>query len=114
MNVNLIKISLFVVTGVLAGLAGVITASRLMTSVPTAGAGVELRVITACVIGGASLMGGEGTVIGGLLGVLLMAVVTNGMTLINFSPYWHGTVIGMILILAVMFDYWTRQRRVEK
>lgn len=112
MRVDRIRLSLFVLTGLLAGLAGVMTASRLMTAVPTAGTGVELRVITACVIGGASLAGGEGSIIGAVLGVLLMSVVTNAMTLTNISPYWHGTVIGVILIIAVMFDYWTRHRRV--
>ena len=109
-NVARVKMGLFILVGALSGTGGVILTSRLMTAVPTVAMGIELRVIAACVIGGASLGGGEGTVIGCVLGVLLMAIVNNAMTLLGISVYWQGTVIGSILITAVMFDVWTRKR----
>jgi ribose transport system permease protein len=78
--------------------------------VPTAFAGVELRIIAACVIGGASLSGGEGTVAGALLGLIFMALVTNALTLFGVSIYWEGVVTGTILTTAVSLDMISRRR----
>jgi ribose transport system permease protein len=95
----------------MAALAGIIATSRLSSAFPLAGSGTELRVISACVIGGASLAGGEGTILGSLLGVLLMGLISNGLVLLNVSTYWQGIVSGTILIAAVTFDILSRQRK---
>jgi ribose transport system permease protein len=95
----------------MAAFAGIIATARLSAAFPLAGAGTELRVISACVIGGASLAGGEGSVIGALLGVLLMALISNGLVLLNVSIYWQGIVTGVILISAVTLDTLSRRSR---
>src|SRR5262249_56631304 len=87
-----------------AALAGLAFASRVGTAVSTAGVGAELRVITAVILGGASLAGGKGTVLGGLIGVAFMALVNNALIIARVSSYWQGIVVGAILILALAFD----------
>jgi ribose transport system permease protein len=100
----------FMGSGLAAALGGIITMARLTSGIPTAYAGVELRVIAACVIGGASLSGGEGTIIGALLGLVFMALVSNAMTMLGVSVYWEGVVTGAILIFAVAMDMLSRRR----
>jgi ribose transport system permease protein len=100
----------FIASGALAALAGVISMARLTSGVPTAFAGVELRIIAACVIGGMSLSGGEGTIIGAILGLIFMALVTNALTLFGVSIYWEGVVTGTILMVAVSLDRLSRRR----
>jgi ribose transport system permease protein len=100
----------FVVSGVFSAMAGIISMARLTSGVPTAFAGVELRIIAACVIGGCSLSGGEGTVAGALLGLIFMALVTNALTLFGVSIYWEGVVTGTILTTAVSLDMISRRR----
>lgn len=94
----------FVFMGTLAGLAGVLSASRLNAAFVTAGTGVELSVITATVLGGASLKGGEGTVIGGLLGVIFIAIVQNALIISHVNVFWQGIVVGVVLLVAVSVD----------
>lgn len=94
----------FVLMGALAGLAGMLGAARLNAAVVTAGIGVELNVITAAVLGGASLKGGEGTVVGGVLGVMLIALVQNALIINGVNVFWQGIIIGLVLLLAVSFD----------
>ena len=101
----------FIVMGVLAGLAGVVGASRLNSAVVSAGIGVELSVITATVLGGASLKGGEGTVIGGVLGVLFIALVQNAMIINGVGIYWQNIIIGLVLLLAVSLDRFKQAHR---
>jgi len=108
--VNRIILFTFMGSGLAAALGGIITMARLTSGIPTAYAGVELRVIAACVIGGASLSGGEGTIIGALLGLVFMALVSNAMTMLGVSIYWEGVVTGAILILAVSLDMLSRRR----
>ena len=100
----------YIASGLLTALAGVISMARLTSGVPTAFAGVELRIIAACVIGGMSLSGGEGTIVGAILGLVFMALVTNALTLFGVSIYWEGVVTGTILTLAVSFDMLSRRR----
>jgi len=109
-NVDRVIFLTFVASGIFASLAGIITTARLTSGVPTAFAGTELRVIAACVIGGCSLSGGEGTVLGALLGLIFMALVTNAMTLFGVSIYWEGVVTGTILVVAVSLDMISRRR----
>jgi ribose transport system permease protein len=109
-NVNRVVFFAFVVSGAFSAMAGIISMARLTSGVPTAFAGVELRIIAACVIGGCSLSGGEGTVAGALLGLIFMALVTNALTLFGVSIYWEGVVTGTILTTAVSLDMISRRR----
>lgn len=110
-NVTRVRIILYALTGVLAALAGVLLASRLMSGTPTAGNGIELQVLAAAVIGGASLRGGEGTILGAFLGVVFVALINNTMTMQAVSIYWQMIVIGGVLIAAVALDMLIRGKR---
>ena len=94
----------FVLMGILAGLAGVLYAARLNSAVVNAGVGIELKVITATVLGGASLKGGEGTIFGGIMGVLFIALVENAMIINSVGVFWQGIVVGLVLLFAVSLD----------
>ncbi|MFN7993699.1 MAG: ABC transporter permease [Bryobacteraceae bacterium] len=98
--------------GMLTGLAGMIEASRLMTGQPTAGNGYELQAIAAVVIGGGSLHGGEGSVIGTLIGAFIMGLLSNGSDLLGVSPYLQQALIGAVIILAVTVDELRKRRLV--
>jgi ribose transport system permease protein len=100
----------FAIMGALAAVAGVLGASRLNSAVVTAGIGVELSVITAAVLGGASLKGGEGTIVGGVLGVLFIALVQNAMIINGIGVYWQSIIIGSVLLLAVSLDRFKQAR----
>jgi ribose/xylose/arabinose/galactoside ABC-type transport system permease subunit len=94
----------FTLMGLLAGLAGIAFASRMATANSTAGEGAELRIITAVILGGASLQGGRGTVWGTLVGVFFISLINNVMIFARLSPEWQSIVIGMVLVLAVAMD----------
>ena len=96
--------------GTLTGLAGMIEASRLMTGQPMAGVGYELQAIAAVVIGGGSLHGGEGSVVGTLVGAFIMGLLSNGSDLLGVSPYWQQAVIGAVIIVAVTVDELRKRR----
>lgn len=98
----------FVLCGLCAGLAGVLQASRATVAQPTAGKGWELDAIAAAVIGGTSLMGGQGSVVGTLLGAFLMAIIRNGCNLLNVEVEWQQVLIGAMVIVAVFYDRWQR------
>jgi ribose transport system permease protein len=112
--VDRLRIVAYLVTGLLAALAGVLLSSRLMSGMPTAGNALELQVLAACVIGGASLRGGEGTVIGAFLGVIFVALVNNAMTMLAVSIYWQMVVTGAVLVAAVALDMLVRRRRMKE
>ena len=97
-------VAVYAICGALTGLAGMIEASRLMTGQPTAGQGYELQAIAAVVIGGGSLRGGEGTVLGTLVGAFIMGLLANGSDLLGISPYVQQAIIGAVIILAVTVD----------
>jgi ribose transport system permease protein len=96
--------AVYTIGGALTGLAGMIEASRLMTGQPTAGQGYELQAIAAVVIGGGSLRGGEGSVVGTLVGAFIMGLLANGSDLLGISPYLQQAIIGGVIILAVAAD----------
>jgi putative multiple sugar transport system permease protein len=100
----------FVNMGVLAALAGMVVASRLNSSTPNAGEGFELDVIAACFIGGASASGGIGTVIGAVVGAFLVGVLNNGMSILGVGIDWQKVVKGMVLLLAVLFDVYNKNK----
>ncbi|AFK53130.1 ABC transporter permease [Tistrella mobilis] len=100
-----------VLSSALAGLAGVIFMARFGAATPTFGVGMELNVIAAAVIGGASLKGGSGSVLGAVLGVALLSLVTNSLILLDVSVYWQDMVKGLILLVAVSVDHMLNRRR---
>lgn len=99
-----VLLSGFVLMGLLAGLAGVVNVARLNAATPSMGAGVELQIVTAAVLGGASLTGGEGTVIGGVLGVFFIALVQNALIILGVDVFWQNIVVGLALLFAVSLD----------
>jgi len=104
-----VRVACFMLSGLLAAFAGILLASRLMSGTPTAGNALELQVLAAAVIGGASLRGGEGTVLGAFLGVVFVALLSNAMTMLAVSIYWQMIVTGLVLILAVAVDMLARR-----
>jgi len=102
--------AVYAIGGTLTGLAGMVEASRLMTGQPTAGQGYELQAIAAVVIGGGSLNGGEGSVVGTLIGAFIMGLLSNGADLLNISNYWQQVIIGGVIILAVTLDELRKRR----
>lgn len=108
--VAFVTMAVFAIGGLLTGLAGMIEASRLMTGQPTGGQGYELTAIAAVVIGGGSLRGGEGGVVGTLIGAFIMGLLSNGSDLLGTNPYWQQVIIGGVIILAVSFDELRKRR----
>ena len=100
----------FVNMGVLASLAGLIVAARLNSATPNAGDGMELDVIAACFIGGASASGGIGTVIGAVVGAFMIGVLNNGMSIMGVGIDWQKVVKGIVLLLAVLFDVYNKTK----
>jgi ribose transport system permease protein len=114
-NVDRITVAVFTMSGLLAGLAAALMASRLSSAQLTSGDGAELDAIAATVIGGCSLMGGQGNAAGTVLGILLMGVLRNGLSVMSasqwaVSPFWQQVIIGAVIVGAVLFDQWLRRR----
>jgi ribose transport system permease protein len=107
-NVDRWKIAVYALCGTFAGLAGVLMASRLNSAQPALGAGYELDAIAAAVIGGTSLSGGEGTIVGTIIGAFVISTLANGLRILSVPQEWQTVVTGTILILAVYLD---RRRR---
>ena len=110
-KVERLKIFNYAFTGALAAFAGVLMTARLGAASVTAGTGLELKVISAVIIGGASLKGGEGTILGSFLGSLLMGILVGALTILGVDVYWNTLVIGATLLLAVLIDTFGRYRR---
>lgn len=110
-NVRRLKIIVFGLQGVVAGVVGVLLASRMGLGDPNTSMGLELAVISACVLGGVALSGGVATITGVVVGVLIMGCVQNAMGLLNVPTFYQYLVRGGILLLAVMFDRWKHTRR---
>ena len=109
--VRLTKVVVYVLSGVFAGLSGIVLASRVAAGSPVAGLNYEMDAITIVVIGGCSLAGGSGTIPGAILGMLLIGVVTNGMNLLNISSYWQLLVKGVIILIAVIMDTMSKKSK---
>ena len=110
-NINRTLVSVYVVIGALAGLAGFILSARLGSAESVAGVAFELRVIASVVIGGTSLMGGYGRITGTIFGSIIMGVLINGLVLMDVSAYYQQIIMGAIIILAVSFDTYAKSRR---
>lgn len=104
LNVSGIKIAVYTLAGALAGVAGLIVTARIDSAQPNAGLGYELDSIAAVVIGGTSLAGGRGSVMGTVLGCLIIGVLNNGLFLLNVSPFWQQVIKGVVILLAVALD----------
>jgi len=111
LNVKAVETSVYVVIGLLSGLAGFLLSARLGSAEAVAGVGYELRVIASVVIGGASLAGGVGGIGGTIVGALLVGVLSNGLVIMGINSYYQQIVIGGIIVLAVALDAYTKKRR---
>lgn len=103
-NIDLWKTAVYTICGMFAGMAGVLMASRLNSAQPSLGQGYELDAIAAAVIGGTSLSGGEGTMLGTIIGAFLISTLTNGLRILSVPQEWQTVVTGAIVVLAVYFD----------
>jgi len=108
--VQRVLVSVYAVSGLLAGLGGILLASRLGNGVPTSGTGYELQAIAACIIGGASLFGARGTAIGALIGAVIVGLLNNGGTLLGIDPFWLQIAIGALILVAVGLDQLNKRR----
>ena len=109
-NPKRVKMLVYTLGGLLAGLAGLVMTSRLGVAAPDAARGYELTIIAAVVIGGTSLFGGEGTILGTLIGAAILQILRNGLVLLKFPAYWEPAAVGTVIILAVIFDYWRKEQ----
>jgi ribose transport system permease protein len=109
--VNRIKIYVYALGGALAAVAGLIVTARLDAADPKAGLGYELDSIAAVVIGGTSLSGGRGSILGTVLGCLIIGVLNNGLFLLNVSPFWQQVVKGFVILIAVAIDRTNKAER---
>jgi len=110
-NVDARVILCYIISAVCATIVGMIQAARMSMGHPGSGEGYELLAIAACILGGISFMGGEGGIIGILIGAALIGTLQNEMVMLNVNPYWHKIVISIVLLMAVTFDYVRRKKR---
>ncbi len=111
-HIDRVKIMVYMLAGTLSGLAGLLLASRIAVGSPVSGQGYELDAIAACVIGGTSLSGGVGKLLGTIVGVLFIGVMSNGLDMMNVSSYYQQITKGVIIILAVLYDARSKKRSV--
>jgi ribose transport system permease protein len=104
-------LAVYALAGLFSGLSGVILSSRLMSGQGTAGTGYELDVIASCVLGGVSLFGGEGNLIGTIIGAFIIGILANGLTLLNVSSFYQMMAKGLVILLAVFIDLKLKERR---
>jgi ribose transport system permease protein len=109
-NVDRWKTVVYIVAGLICGIAGVVIAARLNSAQPALGQGYELDAIAAAVIGGTSLSGGEGTILGTVIGAFVMSVLTNGLRILSVPQEWQTVMTGVIVIFAVYADILRRKR----
>ena len=109
-RVKKMKMIAFMISAVLAGIAGILLSSRLGAALPTMGRGLELRVITAVILGGATLSGGQGKIPGALLGAIFMGLISNIMVIARISGYWQEIILGLILISTLWTDKYLQKK----
>ena len=103
-NVKWYTVLPYIITGLLVGVAAIVNSSQLMAVDPTMGANLQMDTLAAVVIGGANLMGGKGTLVGTLIGVLLIGFLRNALNIMGVNSFWQGTVVGAVIILAVLVE----------
>jgi ribose transport system permease protein len=109
-NVAQVKVATYMLCSLLAAAGGLLMTARLGVATPTAATGYELDIIAAAVIGGTSLFGGKGSTLGVLLGAAFMQILRNGLVLLGFPAYWQEAAMGAMILLAILLDYWRRER----
>jgi ribose transport system permease protein len=105
------KLMVYALAGLLTGLGALMYIGRINSGHPNSGLGYELNAIAAVVIGGTSLSGGRGSIIGTVIGALIMGVISNGLNLLNIDPYYQSIVLGSVIVLAVMIDQNSQRQR---
>lgn len=103
-NTSNIKTIVYVISGIMSAISGIIVTSRIGSASPNAGSGFELDAIAAVVLGGTSLSGGEGSILGTIIGAVIIGVLNNGLNLMNVSPFYQLIVKGLVILLAVLVD----------
>ncbi len=112
-DVGRVRMGVYVLSGFLSALAGILTIARFNSATAYYGVGVDMRAISACVIGGASLTGGEGTILGSILGITLMSIISSCLILLDVSPYWQDLIMGLILLTAVSLDFLSHREKAK-
>lgn len=110
-NTKKFRLYPYIISGVLAGLGGILMASRFGAVDPNYGTDYEMNTLAAVVVGGCAMTGGKGTIIGTAVGVILMGVLNNGLDISGISPYWQGVAVGIVLIVALLFDFLTDKKK---
>lgn len=109
-NLTLVKVVVYTMSGLLAAAGGLLMTAHLGVAAPTAATGYELDIIAAAVFGGTSLFGGDGSILGVLLGTAFLQVLRNGLVILGFPAYWQTAAIGAMILAALLIDYFRRQR----
>ncbi len=110
-NVSKVKFFVYTYSGIMAGIAGIILASRMYSGQPTAGEGAEMDAIAAVVVGGTSMAGGSGKLGGTLIGALIIGILNNGLNLMNVNSFWQTVVKGIVILLAVTIDFFRNRKK---
>ena len=109
-NVVRLKVVVYTLCGLLAAIGGLMITARLGVAAPAAAVGYEVDVVAAAVIGGTSLFGGLGSILGVLLGAAIIQMLYNGLVLLGYPSYWQTAAIGAMILMAILLDYWRRRR----
>lgn len=110
-NVDMVKIKLFVISAVLSALGGIILAARMTSGQPAAAASVDFDAITAVVLGGIAMTGGTGTLIGTFIGLMVLLTLNNGLLILGVTTYWQNVAKGLVLVFALALDYYRTMRK---
>ena len=113
-NVDLVRLALYIISGSAAALAGTLTAARLSSGDPNIAVGYEITVLSAVIIGGTSLFGGVGGIPGTALGALMLSILTNGLIVMRIDPLWQNVAIGVVIVTAVGVDQWRRRQQLNR
>jgi ribose transport system permease protein len=109
-NIDRTKILVYVISGLMAAVAGIVLSGRLNSANALMADGEDMRSVASAVIGGANLAGGDGGAVGSLIGALTMGVLANGLNLLNVSAFWQRVIQGLVIIGVVLFDQWRRRK----